>query len=167
MFGFSFALVPFYDMACRVLGIARANQSFSQAKAAPGDIDLTREVTVELDVTLNHLPVTIEARTRKMRVHPGAHIKTLFYATNHSEQAMTIQAVPSITPGGAAKHFKKIECFCFTEQRLAPGETKEMPLVFYVDNALGEQYKLITLSYAFFKKQTDPNLTKRGISDGI
>ncbi|MCJ8305282.1 cytochrome c oxidase assembly protein, partial [Shewanella sp.] len=69
------------------------------------------------------LSVVVKPDERKMVVHPGDNITTLFYATNPGTESITIQAMPSITPGGAAKYFNKIECFCFTEQQLPPGET--------------------------------------------
>lgn len=165
MLAFSFALVPFYDIACRVLGISQVKQTTPNAAMTSDDIDLSRNIKVEMDVSLNHLPVSVVADQRELFVFPGDMIKTTFYATNLDTKPIIVQAVPSITPGGAAKYFNKIECFCFTQQKLAPGEKKQMPLVFYVDPALPEKYKIITLSYAFFEKPVAQET--RGQLDGI
>ena len=79
-----------------------------------------------------------------------------FLVSNTSDRTIVGQAVPSVTPGQAAKHFQKIECFCFTQQTLAPGEAREMPLVFIVKPGLDPDIRNITLSYSFYSLETPP-----------
>jgi cytochrome c oxidase assembly protein subunit 11 len=88
-----------------------------------------------------------------MEVHPGAMHQTSFYARNRTAGTMVGQAIPSVSPGLAALHFKKTECFCFTEQQFAAGEEREMPLIFMVDRELPEHITTLTLAYTFFDKQ--------------
>ena len=89
----------------------------------------------------------------RMEVHPGKMYRTSFHAKNHTDRTMVGQAIPSVTPGLAAQHFKKTECFCFTEQQFSAGEERDMPLLFMVDPELPEEIGVVTLSYTFFDKQ--------------
>ena len=88
-----------------------------------------------------------------MEVHPGQMYKTSFYARNRTGDDMIGQAIPSVSPGLAALHFKKTECFCFTEQQFGAGEGRDMPLLFMVDKELPEEIGTVTLAYTFFDKQ--------------
>jgi len=149
MFAFGFALVPLYNLVCSVAGINGIATAAVQAEESTDKVDLTRFVTVEFDSTLNeNLPWTIK-RAGKVKIHPGETQRVSYVATNNSNKAIKAQAIPGITPWQATEYFKKIQCFCFDTQTLAPGETREMALEFYVDRKLPEKYKTITLSYTF------------------
>lgn len=152
-FGFVFALVPLYDVLCDVTGLngKTRNQATQVADTGP---DLSRLVTVEFLASVNEsMPWDFRPSVTRMEVHPGAMHQTSFYARNRTAGTMVGQAIPSVSPGLAALHFKKTECFCFTEQQFAPGEEREMPLVFMVDRELPEHITTLTLAYTFFDKQ--------------
>lgn len=153
-FSFGFALVPLYDTLCRVSGLN--GKSFGvgglPAAAATGNtIDLERTVTVEFTSTvMPGLPWEIRPLENRVDVHPGQLHTTRFLVHNRSGQPNTGQAVPSVSPGQAAAHFDKIECFCFSQQAFAPGEARELPLTFVVRPGLDAEVRTITLAYAFF-----------------
>ena len=111
----------------------------------------SREVVVEF-VATNHggVPWEFYPRVAKLKVHPGAITRLAFYAENKSDHSMTVQAIPSVTPGIAAKYLKKTECFCFTRQTLNAHEAMDMPLLFHLDNDLPINIKTITLAYTLF-----------------
>lgn len=149
MFGFGFMLVPIYNTLCKSLGINGKAQLVAAAKSQ--GIDESRTVTVEF--LTNHrgtLPWKFYSKVTRVQVHPGEMKRVSFFAENDSDEEMTVQSIPSITPGIAAKHFKKTECFCFTEQILAGHEKMEMPLLFHLDRALPENIKTVTLSYTMY-----------------
>jgi cytochrome c oxidase assembly protein subunit 11 len=153
MFGFVFALVPLYDVLCDVTGLNGKTRNEAEQFTDTGP-DLTRTVTVEFLASVNEsMPWEFEPAVTRMKVHPGQVHQTSFFARNRTGVAMVGQAVPSVTPGLAALHFRKTECFCFTEQRFAPGEAREMPLVFMVDKDLPKDITTLTLAYTFFDKQ--------------
>ena len=167
MFGFGFAMVPLYDLVCDVTGINRAGASDSGGRVAledviHGGVDESRLITVEFDITLNaDLPWAVEPEVKRMQVHPGKAYEVMFTAENKTDKDVITQAVPGITPWQATEHFSKVECFCFTQQKLKPREVKEMPLRFVIANALPEKYKTVTLSYTFM--DTDRSkVIKRG-----
>ena len=147
---FAYALVPLYDVLCRVTGLNGKTEN-SAATYANTRVDSTRWVTVEF--TGNVMPGlgwNFYPKQASIRVHPGQIETVLFVAKNITNDVVTGQAVPSVSPSLASLYFKKIECFCFRQQALQPGETKEMPLRFYVSPDLPEDVKAVTLSYAFF-----------------
>lgn len=150
MFLFGFALVPIYNSLCKALGI---NGKIS-GQAAPyvmKHTDKHREVTVEFVATQNStLPWKFYPSVRKLQIHPGEIKKLSFYAENQSNHRMVVQAIPSVTPGIAAKYVKKTECFCFAQQTLNPHEAMEMPLIFHLDTDLPPQVKTLTLSYMLY-----------------
>jgi cytochrome c oxidase assembly protein subunit 11 len=153
MFGFVFAMVPLYDVLCDVTGLNGKTRNEAQAIDDLGP-DLTRTVTVEFLGSVNEsMPWDFHPSVTRMKVHPGKMYKTSFYARNRTSVDMVGQAIPSITPGLAALHFKKTECFCFTEQKFQAGEEREMPLLFMVDKDLPENISTLTLAYTFFDKQ--------------
>jgi cytochrome c oxidase assembly protein subunit 11 len=159
MFGFGFAMAPLYDTLCRALGIGGKTDRL-EASAAPIRIDTNRKVTVEFTGhAMAGLPWEFRPLTRKLEVHPGASVTVAYYARNPTAEVIVGQAAPSVTPGTIGEFFKKIECFCFTQQRLAPGEAREMPVQFIVDPALPPEAHTITLSYGFFN--TDKAQAKR------
>jgi cytochrome c oxidase assembly protein subunit 11 len=148
MFGFGFALVPFYNQICAALGI----NSFGQPEAvANTQIDATRTVTIELDSNAHNLPWRFRPLVSQVTVHPGELATVEYEIVNVREAAVTGQAVPSYGPQHAAEYFKKIECFCFTQQTLAAGEVRRMPVTFVVDPKLPAGVRTIALSYTFFE----------------
>lgn len=160
-FVFAFALVPLYNVLCQVTGFngkTSNNQSgfvagglASDVQAAPSRIDRSRLVTVEFTGTvMPGLPWEMRPLTTSLETHPGEMQQVRYLVRNTSDKPITGQAVPTVTPGQAAQHFEKIECFCFNQQALAPGESKEMPLVFVVKPDMDRDVRHITLSYAFF-----------------
>jgi cytochrome c oxidase assembly protein subunit 11 len=154
MFGFGYALVPLYDVFCEVTGIRFQEETgrVAEADATPGSVDTSRWVTVEFTgSTMNGLDWEFEPVTRKLRVHPGELATAVYVARNLSNQAVVGQAVPSVTPPRATSHLKKTECFCFSQQRLEAGASKEMPVRFFVDTDLPPDVRTVTLSYAFFE----------------
>lgn len=150
MFGFAFALVPIYNSLCKSLGIngkiIQANTTTHQLKT-----DLTRTIKVEFVATNNSgIPWKFYPKTPVLNVHPGEIAKLAFYAENQTKNTMTVQAIPSVTPGIAAKYIKKTECFCFEHQTLNGHEAMDMPLLFHLDEDLPPQIKTITLAYTLF-----------------
>lgn len=152
MFAFGFALVPIYNSLCKTLGInGKTNPEAVAYDASKVTVATNREVLVEFVATNNSgVPWEFYPETKKIRVHPGEIVKLAFYAENKTDHAMTVQAIPSVTPGIAAKYLKKTECFCFTQQTLNGHEAMNMPLLFHLDTALPEDVKTVTLSYTLF-----------------
>lgn len=149
MFGFGFALVPLYDVFCQVTGLN--GKTGGAVQTAGGNIDASRWVTVEFNGdVMPGLPWRFEPRQNKIRVHPGERVTAWFTVKNVADRPLIGRAVPSVTPPVAATHFRKIECFCFSQQRLAAGEQKEMPVTFVVARELPAEVGVLTLSYAFF-----------------
>ena len=148
MFGFGFALVPFYDQICKATGL-RDIDAPDQVKNT--QIDVSRTVRLELDANANKLPWKFRALTPIVNVHPGELTQVVYEVENASEHAITGQAVPSYGPKQAAEYFRKLDCFCFTKQAFAPHEKRRMPVVFVVDPALPKDVTTITLSYTFFE----------------
>lgn len=152
MFAFGFALVPIYNSLCKTLGInGKTNNEAVAYDVSKAKIAKDREVLVEF-VATNNSGVNWEfyPKTKKVRVHPGEIVKLAFYAENKTDHSMTVQAIPSVTPGIAAKYLKKTECFCFTQQTLNGHEAMNMPLLFHLDTELPENVKTVTLSYTLF-----------------
>ena len=151
-FGFGFALVPIYNSLCKALSInGKVVQDTSQYHDTPGVIANEREVTVEFVATNNGgVPWAFYPKIAQITVHPGKIARLAFYAENKTNRRMTVQAIPSVTPGIAAKYIKKTECFCFTQQTLNGHEAMDMPLLFHLDPDLPADIKTITLAYALF-----------------
>lgn len=152
MFAFGFALVPIYNSLCQSLGInGKTNNASIAYDESKVKIAEDREVLVEFVATNNSgVPWAFYPKTRKLKVHPGKVVRLEFYAENKTDQTMTVQAIPSVTPGIAAKYLKKTECFCFTQQTLNGHEAMNMPLLFHLDTELPEKVNTITLSYTLF-----------------
>jgi len=149
MFGFGFALVPFYNKICEVTGI---NNVIKRDEVSNTQVDAARTVTLEFDANLRSgLPWTFKPLEKSMRLHPGELRQAMFEIRNNSDRPVTGQAIPSYGPQVAGLHFRKLECFCFTQQTLQPGEVKQMPVVFVIDKALPEDVNTVTLSYTFFE----------------
>jgi len=150
MFGFGFALVPFYEKICEATGIRNV---FQPDAALPRNtqVDTTRKVAVEFDANLQRLPWTFRPLESNVAVHPGEVRQVLYEVKNLLDRPVTGQAVASYGPPQASLYFTKYECFCFREQTLAPGEVRRMPVVFMVDPRLPADVNTITLSYTFFE----------------
>lgn len=162
-FAFAFALVPIYNVLCEATGFngktagpATIRDGFGvgglQTTAAPASkVDTARTVRVEFTGTvMPGLPWDMRPLTVSLDIHPGELQQVSYLVRNTSNRTITGQAVPSVTPGQAAQHFEKIECFCFSQQTLGPGEAREMPLAFIVKPEVSQDISHITLSYAFF-----------------
>ena len=152
MTGLAFASVPLYRIFCQVTGFNGTTQRGSQA---PGAVT-GREVTIRFDAnTSPRLPWNFRPENRSEMVAVGARDMVFFQATNRAAQSVTGTATFNVTPAQAGKYFTKIECFCFTEQTLKPGESVRMPVIFYVDPKMladpdARDIENITLSYTFY-----------------
>ena len=153
MVGASYAAVPFYNWFCRATGF---NGTTMVATSAPATGPLARTIAVRFDSNVSPgLPWKFVPEQTEITVRIG-EVVTIFYSvTNQSARPTTAQAAYNVAPLTVGAYFQKINCFCFTEQTLAPGETREMPVVFYVDPALAgdsenDGLKSITLSYTFY-----------------
>lgn len=151
-FGFSFSLVPLYRIACeKVFGI-RLDRGPVQSAAVAAAPSTDRWVTVRFDASVNSkLPWAFGPKELTMRVRPGEIYETLYVARNTSDRDIVGSATPSVAPARGSQYFNKTECFCFTAQTLAAGESREMPVRFIVDPDLPEDVRTLTLSYTFFK----------------
>jgi len=147
MFGFGFALVPFYEKICEVTGINNLLQA--DTIAADTQVDTARWVTVELDANTRGLPWQFKPLQSTIRVHPGELNQVMYEVRNNSDQEITGQAIPSYSPQLLGKHLKKLECFCFSKQVLKPHEVKQMPVQFMIEPGLPETYDTVTISYTF------------------
>jgi cytochrome c oxidase assembly protein subunit 11 len=134
MFAFGFALVPLYDVFCKITGLNGKTGQTEATEMPITRIDRGRAVTVEFVANVSAgFPWEFRPSVNKLQVHPGELKQTSFYAKNLSDKAVTGRAVPSVAPNHSARFFIKTECFCFTEQRLQAGEGKEMPVRFFVN----------------------------------
>ena len=151
MFGFGFALVPLYDVFCDITGLNGKTGRIEAAEIDASQVDTSRIIEVRFLANTNTgLPWQFEPMVKKMEVHPGQVYEAVFRVRSASEQTTLGQAVPSVSPGLAAQHFNKTECFCFTQQELAGRETRDMPLRFIVGTGISDDIEQITLSYTFF-----------------
>ena len=151
MFGFGFALVPLYDVFCDITGLNGKTGRIEASEIDASLIDTSRTIEVRfLAGTNTGLPWSFEPLVKKMEVHPGQVYEAVYRVRSSSKESTLGQAVPSVSPGQAAKHFNKTECFCFTQQELAGFETRDMPLRFVVGTDISEKIEQITLSYTFF-----------------
>jgi cytochrome c oxidase assembly protein subunit 11 len=149
MFGFGFALVPFYNQICAVLGV---NQLEAKSELPLNtQVDVSRTVTIELDSNAHNMPWQFRPLVKHMQVHPGALNTVEYEVVNVRGAPVTGQAVPSYGPQLAGAYFKKMDCFCFTQQTLAAGETRRMPVTFVVDPRLPKDVNTIAVSYTFFE----------------
>jgi cytochrome c oxidase assembly protein subunit 11 len=149
-FAFGWALVPLYDVLCRAAGIGNAEAKAGQSVVEEA-IDPNREITIEFIAE----PASVGSfdfrpRVASMRVHPGKLYDVDFYAKNLTDQASVAQAVPSISPTGTAKYFHKTQCFCFSPQKFAAQEGRDMPVRFIVDPQLPANVDKLTLAYTIY-----------------
>lgn len=152
---FAFALVPLYDVLCNLTGL-NGKTNNSAAVLSKAKVDNTRWLNVQF--TTNVMPGlgwNFYPKQTSIKLHPGQIETVIFIAKNTTNEVVVGRAVPSVTPGIAAANLKKIECFCFVNQSLKPGEEKEMPLRFFVSPELPKDVSDMTLSYAFFPSVDD------------
>jgi cytochrome c oxidase assembly protein subunit 11 len=150
MFGFGYAMVPFYRAICDALGIN--NMVKRDQPLVNTQVDTTRVVTIELDANLrSNLPWTFSPVEKSVKVHPGALTQVTYEVRNQSNRSVTGQAIPSFGPQLAGGYFKKLDCFCFTQQTLAPGEVRLMPVAFVIEPGFPQDVNTVTLSYTFFE----------------
>lgn len=159
MFGFGYALVPMYKAICEITGV---NILALGEKELPGSsnarltdtkntqVDTTRTITVEFDANARG-PWHFKPMQSSVQVHPGELTTVMYEFQNVQDRTMSAQAIPSYAPHEAAAYFNKVECFCFNQYTLAPGEKKQWPVVFVVDSKLSKNVNTITLSYTFFE----------------
>jgi cytochrome c oxidase assembly protein subunit 11 len=158
MLALAFASVPLYRVFCQVTGFGGTTQ---KADAAPGAV--AGQIGVRFDANIDPaLPWKFEPVQETVRIHPGARTTIYYQATNYTARPTTGQAIFNVTPEIAGKYFSKIECFCFTEQTLKPGESVKMPVIFFVDPKLRDDPDTkhideITLSYTFYPVENPQN----------
>ena len=156
MFAFGYALVPIYKTICEMTGInvlALGEQLIlGNGNTAPANtqIDTSRTITVEFDAN-SRGPWDFKPAQRSVEVHPGALTTVMYEFQNTQNRRMSAQAIPSYAPQQASAHFNKLECFCFNQYILDPGEKKSWPVAFVIDPKLSKDVKTITLSYTFFE----------------
>ncbi len=148
-----FSIVPLYRIACeKVFGIKLDDRAIGVSEVAAQQADESRLVTVQFVANVNSgLAWQFAPDVVEMKVHPGVPTMANFTASNRAGIAIVGNAVPSVAPATSSKYFNKTECFCFTEQRLEPGETRAMPVRFIVDPALPKHVETLTLSYTFYR----------------
>lgn len=155
MFVFGYALIPIYKHVCEALGInilavgERQVPGGSNA-AANSQVDRSRTITVEFDANARG-PWLFKPAQASIQVHPGELATVMYEFQNVQDRTMAAQAIPSYAPRQAASHFNKLECFCFNQYTLAPGEKKQWPVAFVIDPKLPKDVTTITLSYTFFE----------------
>lgn len=149
MYGFGYALVPIYSVMCKAFGIN--GKPSNMVAVNDSSIDYSRTITVQFLATRNnYLPWKFQPLVNSIKVHPGENKKVAFYAENETAADMIVQAIPSVSPGLAAKHLKKTECFCFTKQMMKGKQGMAWPLLFHLDRELPKKIRTITLSYTLF-----------------
>jgi len=155
MFAFGYALVPLYQKICEATGInilALGEKAVPGASKAPANtqVDASRTITVEFDANARG-PWQFKPAVRTVQVHPGQLTTVMYEFQNVQDRRMSAQAIPSYAPRQAAAHFNKLECFCFNQYTLEPGEKKQWPVAFVIDPKLSKDVTTITLSYTFFE----------------
>jgi cytochrome c oxidase assembly protein subunit 11 len=156
MFAFGYALVPIYKAICEMTGINilalgdRNIPGATPAIATNTQVDLSRVITVEFDANARG-PWEFKPALRSVDVHPGELTTVMYEFQNTQNRRMSAQAIPSYAPQQASAHFNKLECFCFNQYTLDPGEKKSWPVAFVIDPKLSRDVKTITLSYTFFE----------------
>jgi cytochrome c oxidase assembly protein subunit 11 len=156
MFAFGYALVPIYKAICEMTGINILSLGENQIPgarskvAANTQVDKTRTITVEFDAN-SRGPWDFKPAQRSIQVHPGELATVMYEFQNTQNRRMAAQAIPSYAPKQASAHFNKLECFCFNQYTLEPGEKKSWPVAFVIDPKLSKDVSTITLSYTFFE----------------
>lgn len=164
MFGFGFLLVPLYDVMCDVLGLNGRAELIAAAQQDAG-VDVSRTVKVQFIAAKNDtLPIAFyptdatDIKSLKpsgdvsldISLHPGENKRLAFYAKNETKHTILMQAIPSVSPGIAAKYVRKTDCFCFEHQQLLPGQAMLMPVIFHLDTALPKRIHTVSMLYTVF-----------------
>lgn len=150
MFAFSYALVPIYNVMCKVLGIN--GKVVLVASNNTSHVDYSRSITMQFLATNNaSIDWEFHPDEKEITLHPGANNKVSYYARNNTDHTMTVQAIPSITPSAAANHLHKTQCFCFNQTTLKAHQEIHMPIIFHFDNKLPKNIKEVTMSYTLFE----------------
>lgn len=161
-FAFGFLLVPLYDVICEATGLNGKTRGGPQV-ITETRVDTSRQVKVEfLGAAMQGLSWDFQPNQDRVLVHPGEIATVSFRVRNMTASALTGQAIPSVSPGKAASHLRKLDCFCFQQQTLAPGESRDLPVSFVVDGRLPQDVQAITLSYSFYA--VDPSQGAAGRS---
>lgn len=169
MLGLGFAAVPLYEVFCRVTGYAGTTQRVGAAEAATVQ-STSNVISIRFDSNVNSaLPWSFKPEQAVDRVSVGARDMAIFIATNNSDQPVVGTATFNVTPLLAGQYFNKVQCFCFSEQLLKPGQTVRMPVLYYVDPAIlddpeTKDIKEITLSYTFYRS-TDEQAVDAGTGE--
>jgi cytochrome c oxidase assembly protein subunit 11 len=159
MFAFGYALIPIYKHICEMTGInilalgekeLPGSGNARMSKADNSQVDTSRTITVEFDANARG-PWQFKPMQSSVQVHPGQLMSVMYEFQNVQDRSMSAQAIPSYAPSEASAHFNKMECFCFNQYTLAPGEKKQWPVVFVIDPKLSKSVNTITLSYTFFE----------------
>jgi cytochrome c oxidase assembly protein subunit 11 len=155
MFAFGYALIPIYKHICEatginVLSVGEQRVPGGGAPAGNTQTDTSRTITVEFDANVRG-PWEFKPAKRSLQVHPGELATVMYEFQNTQNRRMSAQAIPSYAPHQAAAHFNKLECFCFKQHTLEPGEKRQWPVAFVVDPKLSRDVTTITLSYTFFE----------------
>lgn len=152
MFGFGWAMVPLYRKICEITGVnvLTTRNADAERNARNTQVDTSRTVIVEFDANKQGA-WRFKPHKNYVEVHPGELVQIQYDLVNLESRPMAGQAIPSYAPMQAAQYLQKLECFCFQQQTLAAGETRQFPVVFFVDPELPRDVKTITLSYTFFE----------------
>jgi cytochrome c oxidase assembly protein subunit 11 len=161
MFAFGYALIPIYKHICEMTGINILSLSERQVPGggtagkdvkipSNSQVDRTRTITVEFDANARG-PWKFKPQQASLQVHPGELATVMYEFQNVQDRRMAAQAIPSYAPAQASAHFNKLECFCFQQYTLEPGEKRQWPVAFVIDPRLSKDVKTITLSYTFFE----------------
>lgn len=149
MFGFGYALIPLYEKICEVTGI---NQLAKPDEIVNTQLDTSRTIVMEFDANVRgDIAWQLTPRERKRTVHPGELVHVVFDLKNTTDISVQAQAIPSYGPQRAGLHVKKLDCFCFVQQEIRAGESRELPVVLVVEPSIPRDVHTITLSYTMFQ----------------
>ena len=150
MFGFGFALVPLYEKICQVTGINQVVKADTTVVST--QVDKSRLITIEFDSnSRGEVGWKLEPLERKRQVHPGELIQVVYELKNPTATTVAGQAIPSYGPQIAGRYVKKLDCFCFSQQEIRAGETRQLPVAFVIDPDLPDEVHTVTLSYTMFE----------------
>jgi cytochrome c oxidase assembly protein subunit 11 len=165
MVGGSYASVPLYRIFCQVTGF----DGTTKVAERPSDKVSDRVMHIRFDATVNGVPWAFQPVQREIRTHVGENTLAYYKAENHSSKPVTGTATFNVTPLKAGQYFSKIECFCFSEQRLEAGQSVEMPVLFFIDPSIEQDRNMddvttITLSYTFYPAQENEEKSPKPVS---
>lgn len=165
MFGFGYGLVPLYEKICEVAGI---NQLAKPDEIVNTQVDRSRTIVMEFDANVRgDIAWELIPRQRKRTIHPGELVHVVFDLTNSSDLPVLAQAVPSYGPQRAGLYVKKLDCFCFTQQQIAAGEHRELPVVLVIEPSIPADVHTVTLSYTMFEIEGADRRTATVQAEGV